>query len=403
MATLGGSTRPTHRAPCVLLERGASIGLRLLGALAFLAALALGAPNTHANTPRVEAAIDAAERARGERDVSAARDADLGLEAVLPEADVEHQAHIHFKRGELAELRNALAEAAVHYQASIDADASSRFAGWSLRRRNALQRMLDRDPEGYTRFRQIIRAYPDAGSETSVQAIEALLADTENPDLRTELLVWLGNEWMYVRQDFEQARQTFLRAIELDNLTSVQLYEAFFGAAAASTTYGSLGETLDVLRAFIEAHPDEETRRALDVIHRDLIDRRGRFWAERFFALCALLFGVQFARRRPWRALRWSRIRAWQPWKGLAFLTLGFGVGGYLAEQYDHGHLYPFVACIPLVGLVYLAAGAMRWADPDRAQSAVDRALTALAVTGTTLGAVYLALDVFDRQAIFGL
>ena len=376
---------------------------RRAAALGVLCACALFARDGAANTPAVEASLEAAERARADRDVPAASAADRALEAALAEADAEHAAQVHFKRGELAELRNALAEAAGHYQASIDADASSRFAGWSLRRRNALQRMLDRDPEGYTRFREIVRAYPSAGSDATVEAVEALLAATENADLRTELLVWLGNEWMYVRRDEERARTTFLRAIELDNLTSGQLYEAFFGAAAASTTYASLGETLAVLRAFIAAHPDEETRRALDVVRRDLIDRRGRFWAERAFAACVSLLAVLLARRRPWRAFTRARLRLWRPWAGLAFIALSFGVGGLLAERYEHGHLYPFWACVPLVGAVYLAAGALRWADPSAPRSATERALTVLAVAGATLGAVYVALEVFDRQAIFGL
>ena len=45
--------------------------------------------------------------------------------------------------------------------------------------------------------------------------------------------------------------------------------------------------------------------------------------------------------------------------------------------------------------------------DADRPASGrrllAERALTALAVAGATLGAVYVALELFDRQANFGL
>lgn len=326
----------------------------------------------------------------------AALDAAEAALLALPEDNAERW----FRLGQIAEERHAIDDAIAAYTRCMTADPSGRY---TLRARGRLQR-LERtrvgDQETRAAFEAVRRDYLTLGHDAARTQVEALLASTDDDAIRAELLAWLASEHLYITKDLPLARSLFLEAAQRSDDDDV-IIAAFHGASLASRTFASLGETKEVLDAYLAANDRPAVARAMRQVQRDLVDRRGRYPLELFFVLCGTgLLGL-FVWLRSWRSFAAAVRPRWRPGRRVLFTAWAFFGAGMLADGYDHGYFEGFMLCIPLVSATVLIAGAAQ-VQAMQATRPVWLGLQAC-IIGATVGAVYAAMAAFGKQAVFGL
>lgn len=318
------------------------------------------------------------------------------------DADPATRAEAWFRLGEIAEAAGDFAEAEVAYVTSRETDAGSRYAVRAEGRLRVVREALAGDSEARVAFTRLRENYATTGSEASVAEAEALLAATDDAALQADLLSFLATEELYVRSDWERARQMFLDVTQRATDDSVVI-AAFHGASLSSRTFGALGDTRRRIDAWVEAHDRPGVARSLEPIRRDLIDRRGRYPAVVAFGVCGVLLLVLFLSLRGWRGFSKASRQAWSPARRVVFVAWAFGGAGFLAEGYEHGYVEAFLLCIPLVAGVVLIAGATGAVVQRDGAPRWQRMAWRVATAGATIGAVYAGMAAFGKQSVFGL
>lgn len=310
------------------------------------------------------------------------------------------------RRAEAAEEQGDVEAAIALYERVVAVAPGHRAASRALRRLPALRALLGPDAPVMRELEEIKREYPRLGSDAAIEAVAALLGRAEAGPVRATLLLWLANEHAWVRNEHERARELYLEAAWVGGATTEQLADAWAGASRSSLSWGALNETRRALARFVAAHPESEVGIGADVLREDLEDRQVRIAVSWLGASALLLVAVRFVWARGWRAMRWSVLARWRPWRAGLFLVWTFGGAGVIAELWEHGNLLPFVACVPGVWAVYLATGGVTWAGaapPAGLGGGAARWLSAALAGLASFGAVYFTLAALGRQALIGM
>lgn len=348
-------------------------------------------------------AWDQADQALTDNDSDLAAQAGAVLDALTASEDANVAARAHFKLGELAERFESPQAALAHYERVAQRDPSNRYASRALRRVRSLTGDRRNETAIYRALERVKSGYLEMGSDAAVAEVEALLEQSQEATTRSDCLLWLGYEYLYAQKRLDLARSRFLEVTTTPGVAPARAVEAFFGALEASPRLVELSVVQWHLEAYLAAHPESVNTTSLARLLDEVVDRRLRrialFVSLAAFILLAFLWTV----RRGWRAFTPTVLRHWRPWRGLLFVCYVFLVGGAVAEMWEPGYLLPFAACIPFVGAVFLAMGAIRWANGPDAWTGVRAIGAALVGTTATLGAVFVPLYALGETAILGM
>ena len=312
-------------------------------------------------------------------------------------------ARVRYELGQLTEQFGTIGAAITHYEAVQEADSSSRYAHQARRRLSALRRIAPEDYLLWQQFEQVRQTYNELGSDVTIAEVSRLLEADPTPELRAELLLWLGNEHLYVTGDWRAARQFMFLVAAIDGLETPQYVEAFLGAVNAADGWRARTEVVRRLEAFVSAHPEihTETESLNNLLRRVKRERLRAIWT--MIGVVGLV-GVMavFFRRRGWRAFSPDALMEWRPWWGMLVLTALFGAAAYFTDD-GEGSGGPIWACIPTLCAIFLAVRAARWTQGEKALHPLLLLLWGVVVVAATFGAVFFTLLFFGKPDHLGL
>jgi tetratricopeptide (TPR) repeat protein len=313
------------------------------------------------------------------------------------------QAQLAYFQGQVLELNGRAADAATHYQRSLELDPSGRRARHARNRLRQVSRVQLSDPQDAAiimEFAELRAGWQTTGPEATIAQVTALLDRVHSPWLRADILIWLGMSWHHGLHDPEQAWQWYQQAAQVTPLTRQQANSALSGMVAVSAAAGRVFQTGQLVESWITAHPGVVPDLELTVIREEYQDQLGNRVATQFSRIVLPLFLLTFLATRSWRALRWQVVRQWKPWGQLAFIVWIFGGAAVIGATWAPANLTYMLACIPAVALIFVMTGAIARSIPrKRWLLACTSTLAALA----TLAALYTALSLVGGTALLGI
>ena len=303
-----------------------------------------------------------------------------------------------YKLGAVLEHVDRPDEALAAYRLSLSLDPGGRFADRSLARAGVLGEVAPEAMEVYREFARIRRQYLELGSDEATRRVVALREQTPDDAQRTQLALWLANEYLYKRDEIERARLLFLEVAESEDLDALTYFEAFQGAAWASEDLSAATDSRRRLRAFMQARPDVAEAVTLYGVYDQLRDTVQRTYAKAASLISIALLLIAFMLTRAWKSVDRESIREWKPWRSVLFVVYLFLAAGWMAERWEHHNFAAIAACAGPVAIAVLMVGCIARRDIRHA-----RIIAALLGLLSVLSAVYLTLDAFDKQAIMGM
>jgi len=370
-----------------------------LGALAQQPAATVAQGAAAASLDDVEQAVLRAQREASAESIALAEQM---LARVNPQTQAD-QAQLAYFQGQVLELNGRAADAAAHYQRSLELDPSGRRARHARNRMRQVSRVQLSDPQDAAiimEFAELRAGWQTTGPEATIAQVTALLDRVHSPWLRADILIWLGMSWHHGLHDPEQAWQWYQQASEVTPLTRQQANSSLSGMVAVSAAAGRVFRTSQLVDSWITAHPGVIPDLELTVIREEYQDQLGNRVATQFSRIVLPLFLLTFLLTRSWRALRWQVVKEWKPWGQLAFIVWIFGGAAVIGATWAPANLTYLLACIPAVALIFVMSGAIARSIPrKRWLLACTSTLAALA----TLAALYTALSLVGGTALLGI
>lgn len=313
--------------------------------------------------------------------------------------DRRRAARAAYTLGELAELRGDV-QALSWYRRSLLLDPGGRFAARARRRVEVLGEREAPVQSALARFERVKKEALQMGPSKARAAVESLLESLGGSGAEraaaVDMSLWLIRDDLEVQGRAEAAVERAVTLLGGAHGSPEQMYRAC-RLALRAVGDGDPGPLILALEAYNSAHPEHVEMMALTHDARDLRWRR-RARRASWAALAAL--ALLFLGRRSWRAFGAATLRAWRPWRGIAFIGYVFGAAGLMAELWAPGYREVFWGCGGALMAVHVLVGAVHQAAPAGPGL---RALIALVATSATLAACFEVLSAFDKQALMGM
>lgn len=316
------------------------------------------------------------------------------------------RARAAYHLGRLGEHFGRAAEAFDRYEQSVALAPSGPHARHALGRIRVLRVRLDagEDDDARRRLTEIRAGWQDVeATEAAREEIEALLARTHSPVLAAELHFWLASHALFRMHDAQEAWAHYAAVLELSDLPPTLYRNAIDGIIETCADAWRIRASQDAIQGFVARNPDffdpDTLLRIADEFEDAWQRRVGTFVA--WFGFIGV-FGV-LAWRRAWRALKWTNLRRWRPWRAVLFVAWIIIGAGFFASAWD-GPVWIELGIVGVaVSCIAVASGAIHWADPDRPLEGRLRWLVAILILCATFGAVFLPLEKIGREQLLGL
>lgn len=250
---------------------------------------------------------------------------------------------------------------------------------------------------------QVRRQRLQLGSDVSIERVTALIPLATTAFERAEIYLWLGDEFLDLRRDYDASRAWYLQVLDLEGLEPRVYYQALNRIVDIGLYSGELREPARDVDRFIRLHPeiaDAADLHSLRAWAAPMAWRHATFAASTIGLTLLLLLALY---SRFWAVLMAPQRYGWRPWTKVALLAWLFLGAGVMAEMWDHGFFAPFGLAFVFVALVHLVGTSSTASLLQGGQPRWLLGVAGLVVGWATAGAIYMAVHLTHLHAILGL
>lgn len=242
------------------------------------------------------------------------------------------------------------------------------------------------------------------GSDEAIAQVQALLDEAQEPPDLASLYLWLGDEYLDIRKDYDASRASYLEVIELEGLEPRTYYRALNRLVDIGLYSGETGPPARDVDRFIRLHPEISDAANIHALRAWAAPMAWRGFVLKLSLIGIALFFVFALSLGAWRVIRAPKAYGWNPLPAIALLAWLMLGSGFFAEQWDTGFFMTFAIGFLLVSAIHVLSTSAAAAQPAGDSAQRPRIIALSVLTGwATIAAFYLSIHLNDMHILVGL